>query len=98
MLHAGRLSGPCRWAMRAPDDAERVDSRKAAAAKRARLSRGRRARGEASGRIDYNEHDQAAALIASARLTEAQALRRDCVERELGAVLREWAARWLRSH
>ena len=77
----------------APD--EKREREKAAAVKRSRESRARQKRGERSGRIIYHEYNAAEALILSGRLDEAQALRRDLVERELAGVLREWTERWL---
>jgi hypothetical protein len=61
---------------------------------RKRAERARRKAGEAAYRIIVPEYDVVAALLASGRLTEAEALRRALVERELAAVLTEWAARW----
>jgi hypothetical protein len=61
---------------------------------RKRAERARRKAGEVAYRLTVVEYDVVAALIASRRLSEAQALRRALVERELTRVLAEWAARW----
>ena len=41
------------------------------------------------------DHDRVVlALLEAGRLSVAEALRRDLVERELGHVLEEWSRRW----
>ena len=71
---------------------ERSPSRLAA---RARKARARRRRGLAIFYIEVNEARVVEALIEAGRLTEAEALERPSVERELGWVLDQWARRWL---
>jgi hypothetical protein len=66
-------------------------------AERIRRAKGRaRARnGRASFRVEA-EHDLlVTALLNSKRLSEAEALDRRLVERELGEVLQEWARHWI---
>jgi hypothetical protein len=45
-------------------------------------------------RVDVPEDAAIEALIKSGRLTEAEALRRSSVERELASVVEDWIARW----
>jgi hypothetical protein len=45
-------------------------------------------------RIDLDEHALAGALIASGRLTEAEALRPELIERELAALVGDFVSRW----
>jgi hypothetical protein len=65
------------------------------AAARQRKFRARLKRGVGCFRIEGVQDDLAKALIRSRRLSEDEALRIRRVERELAAVLAEWAARWL---
>jgi hypothetical protein len=64
------------------------------AAARARRSRWRRRNGLVPRTIDVDEHALAAALIASGRLTEAEALRSELIERELSALIADFILRW----
>jgi hypothetical protein len=64
-------------------------------AARARKARARRRRGLAIYYIEANEDRMIEALLEAGRLTEAEALERPSVERELGWVLDDWARRWL---
>ena len=64
------------------------------AAIRARRARWRRRNGLVPRRIDVDEHGLAEMLIASGRLTEAQALQSDLQERELSALVADLIARW----
>lgn len=61
---------------------------------RKRAERARRKAGEVAYRVTVPEYAVLNALLASGRLSECEALRRRSVERELAAVLAEWAARW----
>jgi hypothetical protein len=61
-------------------------------------ARERRKNGLVCFRVEAVENDLAEALIRSGRLSEDEAARQRRVERELGTVLREWAARWLDRH
>jgi hypothetical protein len=45
--------------------------------------------------IEAREDRLAEALLLAGRLSEAEALRRSLVERELGRLLDDWARRWL---
>jgi hypothetical protein len=65
-----------------------------AAATRARRWRWRRRNGLVPRRIDVDEHALAAALIASGRLTEGEALRPELIERELAALVADFISRW----
>jgi hypothetical protein len=65
------------------------------AAIRARKSRARRKVGMRTFQVEGDEHRLAAALIASGRLTEEQALSRALVEGELAKLLADWASRWV---
>lgn len=65
-------------------------------AERARRHRARRKDGRASLRIEVPEAVVVEALIASGRLSEAGALSRQAVERAVGEVIQDWAARWSR--
>jgi hypothetical protein len=65
-----------------------------AATLRKRAERARRKAGEVAYRVTLPEYAVVNALLVSGRLSEAEALRRALVERELAAVLAEWAARW----
>jgi hypothetical protein len=47
--------------------------------------------------VEAPHYDLVEALIRSQRLTEDAALKPSRVNRKLGAVLIEWAARWLKS-
>jgi len=67
---------------------------KMSAAIRARRARWRRRNGLVPRRIDVDEHGLAEMLIASGRLTEAQALQSDLQERELSALVADLIARW----
>jgi hypothetical protein len=71
---------------------QRPPSRPAA---RARRTRARRRRGLACFKIEAHEARVIEALLKAERLTEAEALERPSVERELGWVLDDWAVRWL---
>jgi hypothetical protein len=64
------------------------------AAQRQRRARARRRNGHVIRRVDVDEHALATALIASGRLSEAEALRSDLVERELGRLIADWTERW----
>lgn len=66
------------------------------ARERQRRARWRRRNGLAPYRLDLPEHDLAAALIASERLTEAEALCPELVHRELHALVRDFILRWQR--
>jgi hypothetical protein len=68
------------------------------AAARQKKARKRRKNGLVCFRVEAVENDLAEALIRSGRLSEDEAARQRRVERELGAVLCEWAARWLDRH
>lgn len=65
---------------------------------RQRRTRARKRVGLAVFRLELGEGAAIEALILAGRLTEGEALRRRSVERELAAVMSEWAAMWLRSH
>src|SRR5262247_1801554 len=65
-------------------------------AARQRRARERARNGKCILRLEIDEHLVAAALIESHRLTEDQALDRRTVEREVAAILEQWAARWPR--
>src|SRR5262249_53952984 len=65
------------------------------AAVRQRKTRARRRQGMVSLRLDVHEHRLCGALIASGRLTEAQALERPQIERELAKLVDDWIRRWL---
>jgi hypothetical protein len=49
-------------------------------------------------RVEVHEHSIAEALIVAGRLTDAEALCRGRVERELAKVIQEWASRWNESY
>jgi hypothetical protein len=61
---------------------------------RARRARWRRRNGLVPRRIDVDEHGLAEMLIASRRLTEAEALRSELQERELATLVADLIARW----
>jgi hypothetical protein len=65
-----------------------------AAALRARRFRRRRRDGLVPRTIDVDEQALAEALIQSGRLTEAEALRPDLVERELALLVADFILRW----
>jgi hypothetical protein len=65
------------------------------AAARARKARARRRQGQAIFYIEGHEQRLVGGLLQAGRLTEAEALERPSVERELGRVLDDWARRWL---
>jgi hypothetical protein len=65
------------------------------AAVRARRKRARRRQGLAIFYVEANEARMVEALLAAGRLTEAEALERPAVERELAKLLDDWARRWL---
>lgn len=62
---------------------------------RQRRARARRKSGRAVFRLELPELEVVEALILSG-MPENEALRRRCVEKELGQVVAAWAARWLR--
>jgi hypothetical protein len=68
--------------------------RPSAAAVRARRARWRRRNGLVPRRIDVDEHGLAEMLIASGRLSEAEALRPDLQQKELSALVRDIILRW----
>jgi hypothetical protein len=51
--------------------------------------------GRACYRLELSRDRVIEALLASGRLSEDAALRREQVERELACVIDEWAGRWL---
>lgn len=61
---------------------------------RARRYRWRRRNGLVPHRLDLDEHELAEALIASGRLTEAEALHPELIDRELLAVIADFILRW----
>lgn len=65
-------------------------------AARARKRRVRRRQGVAVLHVETHEHRLVEALLAAGRLTPEQALRRQLVERELGKLVEDWTARWLK--
>jgi hypothetical protein len=65
-----------------------------AAAVRARRARWRRRNGLVPRRIDVDEHGLAEMLIASGRLSEAEALRPDLQQKELSALVGDIILRW----
>jgi hypothetical protein len=74
--------------------ADRTD--RASARDRKRIERARREAGEDPYRLSLRTPDVIEALLASGVLSEGEALRRQCVEAALAAVLHEWAGRWRR--
>ena len=64
------------------------------AAVRARRTRWRRRNGLVPRRLDVDENGLAEALIASGRLSEAEALRPELIERELSALIVDFICRW----
>lgn len=64
------------------------------AAARARRHRWRRRNGLVPRTLDVDENALAEALIASGRLSEAEALRPDLIERELSGVVADFICRW----
>jgi hypothetical protein len=68
------------------------------AAQRKREQRRRERHGLVQLAIELDESVFCLALLLSRRLTEAEALRRNLVAREAGAILGEWARIWLKSH
>jgi hypothetical protein len=79
---------PAAAALRAPSPA----------AVRARRTRRRHKVGVTVYRVPVHEHRLAAALIASRRLSDAQALDRSQVERELAGLVEDWITRWVDRH
>jgi hypothetical protein len=71
-----------------------LDRPPSAAAIRARRARWRRRNGLVPRTIDVDEHGLAQALILSGRLTEAEALRPELIERELSALIADFISRW----
>lgn len=65
-----------------------------AARSRHRKYRRRQKFGLISLRVEICENTLAAALIASGRLDERQALCRGELEQQAGVIIREWAERW----
>jgi hypothetical protein len=65
------------------------------ATRRQRAYRRRAARGVSVLRIEVDFCATVDALLASSRLTPAAALHRHAVEKALGEVVSEWAAKWL---
>lgn len=63
---------------------------------RQRRTRCRRRQGVVVLNVEAHEHRLIEALIAAERLTEAEALRREAVEREAARLLEDWMTRWLR--
>jgi hypothetical protein len=63
---------------------------------RARKRRVRRRQGVAVLRVETHEHRLIEALLAAGRLTEVEALQRPLLERELGKLVEDWTARWLK--
>ncbi len=78
--------------------AEAQAKRRRAAAARQRRVRQRRKAGLACFEIEVSEHEIAEALILSGRLTEAEALRRTLIERELGVLVEDFIERWCPRH
>jgi len=74
-----------------------LDRPPSAAALRARRSRWRRRNGLVPRTIDSDENGLAEALIATGRLTEAEALRPELIERELSALIADFILRWRHS-
>ena len=72
---------------RTPSDADRKRAR------RRRYCR-RQATGRVCPRVEVSEHDLAAALLRSGRLTPDQALRRDELERAAGELGADFVERW----
>jgi hypothetical protein len=64
------------------------------AAARQRRARIRRRCGMVIRRVGVDEHALAGALIASKRLSEAEALQPELVERELSRLIADWIERW----
>src|SRR5262245_21387559 len=65
-----------------------------AAATRGRWHRCRRRNGLVPRTLDVDENALAEALIAAGRLSEAEALRPDLIERELSALIADFISRW----
>jgi hypothetical protein len=72
---------------------DRLPSRSPAAI-RARRSRWRRRNGLVPRTIDIDENAFAEALILSGRLTEAETLQPELIERELSALAADFISRW----
>ena len=72
----------------------RPDRRRQAASARQARRRRRSKAGRIVVAIELDELVVLEALLASGRLTEAQALRRSSVEAELGRLIADWACRW----
>lgn len=68
------------------------------AARKQATYRKRQRAGLAVLRVPAPSYELTAALIASGRLTAAQALDRAQVERATGEVLSEWSRAWLAAH
>jgi hypothetical protein len=86
--------------MLAPPDNRRrkrkpITVRGAAVRRRQARWRARVRNGRAIFKLDLFHDRVVEALIVSRRLTEDAALRRELVERELAAVIEQWAERWL---
>jgi hypothetical protein len=83
--------------LRRPDSlpSELRRKRSGSEAERQRRARARRRRGVMTFRVEANEHRLAEALIESGRLTEALALERPQIERELAKLIDDWIRRWL---
>jgi len=69
--------------------------RKAQTRRRQARWRARVRDGRACYRLDLDRDRVIEALIVSHRLSESRALHRGEIERELTAVIEQWAARWL---
>jgi hypothetical protein len=67
-----------------------------AGATRTRRYRARQRNGERVLKIVVCENELAEALLASGRLGEREALDRAQLEREIGALVKEWVSRWRR--
>jgi hypothetical protein len=65
-------------------------------ARKQRNYRRRQANGVAVLRIAVKHHELVEALIASGRMNDAEALDRGRVERQVGRLLDEWRATWIR--
>jgi len=65
-------------------------------AARQRRRRQRAQNGLCCFKVEGNHDRLVSALLEAGRLTEAEALHHDAVERELAAILQQWADRWLK--
>ena len=95
------LERPPRRRLRAaPSDAAKAERRRAADCQRQRRARARRRHGGAVLKVDVqNFYRLVEAMIISGRLSDAEGLRREVVEREAGQLLDNWARRCLaKSH